>query len=93
MNSYVIYTDSSCDLNTQMLRQRGVYCSSLSFRFDGDEKVYFDNQMSTEEFYQRIKSGECAKTSAVNSEKFTSGFSKLLDQGYDISLSRTFFGT
>ena len=84
MNSYVIYTDSSCDLNTQMLRQRGVYCSSLSFRFDGDEKVYFDNQMSTEEFYQRIKSGECAKTSAVNVESFIAGFSNLLDQGYDI---------
>ena len=40
--------------------------------------------MSTEKFYQRMKNGECAKTSAVNSEKFTSGFSKLLDQGYDI---------
>ena len=84
MNSYVIYTDSSCDLNTQMLRQRGVFCSSLSFRFDGDEKVYFDNRMSTEEFYQRIKNGECAKTSAVNVESFIAGFSKLLDLGYDI---------
>lgn len=84
MNSYVIYTDSACDLDAKMLRQRGVYCSSLSFRFDGDGKVYFDNQMSTEEFYQRMKNGECAKTSAVNVESFISGFSKLLNQGYDI---------
>lgn len=84
MNNYVIYTDSACDLDAKMLSQRGIYCSALSFRFDGDGKVYFDNQMSTEEFYQRMKNGECAKTSAVNVESFISGFSKLLNQGYDI---------
>ena len=84
MNNYVIYTDSACDLDAKMLLQRGIYCSALSFHFDGDGKVYFDNQMSTEEFYQRMKNGECAKTSAVNVESFISGFSKLLNQGYDI---------
>ena len=84
MNSYVIYTDSACDLDPEMLSQRGVYYSSLSFHFNGDKNVYFDNVMPSEEFYQRMRDKQVAKTSAVNSESFVCGFRKLLDQGYDI---------
>ena len=84
MNNYVIYTDSACDLDVQMLSQRGVYCSSLSFHFNGDKNVYFDNVMPSEEFYLRMRNNQVAKTSAVNSESFLCGFRELLDQGYDI---------
>ena len=84
MNNYVIYTDSACDLDTEALRQRGVYYSSLSFSFNGGKNVYSDNLMPTREFYQKMRDGQIAKTSAVNSESFALGFKKLLDQGYDI---------
>lgn len=84
MNNYVIYTDSACDLDPNMLRQRDVYYSSLSFYFYGDNKLYFDNQISSTEFYQRMRNGEKAKTSAINSESFVGDFRRILEQGYDI---------
>lgn len=83
MNDYVILTDSSCDLSVQMLKQRGVLSLPLSFRFSGD-KEYTNAEMSTEEFYRRMRSGEIAKTSSVNTEAFVSEFEKQLRRGRDI---------
>lgn len=84
MNNYVIFTDSSCDLSQEMLDARGVYYSSLTFRFDDGEKEYANNEMPISEFYQRMREGGVAKTSAVNSESFATEFKKLLDKGLDI---------
>ena len=84
MNNYVIYTDSSCDLSQEMLDARGVYYSSLTFRFDEGDKEYANNEMPISEFYQRMREGGVAKTSAVNSESFAMEFKKLLDKGLDI---------
>ncbi len=84
MNNYVIFTDSSCDLSEEMLKERGVYSSSLSFRFDDGEKDYFNNEMSIEEFYNKMLSGGVAKTSAVNVDSFAIKFKEILDRGLDI---------
>ena len=84
MNSYVIYTDSSCDLSSEMLKAREIYYSSLSFRFDGGEKEYYNNEMPIGEFYGKMREGGVAKTSAVNVESFAAGFRSLLEEGQDI---------
>ena len=84
MNNYIIFTDSSCDLSEDMLKKRGVFSSPLSFRFDNEEKEYTNNEMPISEFYQRMRNGSVAKTSAANSESFATEFKKLLDMGYDI---------
>lgn len=84
MSNYVIFTDSSCDLSEEMLRARGVYSLSLSFRFDGEDNEYFNNEMSIDSFYKKMRDGAVAKTSAVNSERFTIEFEKLLKKGLDI---------
>lgn len=84
MNNYVIFTDSSCDLSEHMLQQRGVYSSSLSFRFDGDDKEYFNNEMPIEEFYNKMRDGGVAKTAAVNVDSFAIKFEELLKRGLDI---------
>lgn len=84
MNNYVIFTDSSCDLTEEMLNNRGVCSTSLSFRFDDSEKEYSNNEMPIKDFYDKMRSGGVAKTSAVNSESFVIEFRKLLDKGYDI---------
>ncbi len=84
MNNYVIFTDSSCDLSQEMLEKRGVYSASLSFRFDDSEKIYSNNEMPIKDFYDKMRAGGVAKTSAVNSEIFATEFKKLLDQGLDI---------
>ena len=84
MSNYVIFTDSSCDLSAEMIEARGIYSASLSFRFDGDGKEYYNNEMSISDFYNRMREGGVAKTAAVNSESFANGFEKILSEGKDI---------
>ncbi len=84
MNEYVIYTDSSCDLSGENLEARGVYYSSLTFRFNDSEKEYSNSEMSIGDFYQKMREGGVAKTAAVNSETFAIEFEKLLKEGKDV---------
>ena len=84
MNEYVIYTDSSCDLSAENLKARGVYYSSLTFRFNDSDKEYSNSDMAIGEFYQKMREGGVAKTAAVNSETFAIEFEKLLKEGKDV---------
>ena len=84
MSNYVIFTDSSCDLSQEMIDQRGIYTASLSFRFDDSDKIYSNNEMPIKDFYDKMRQGGVAKTSAVNSECFAIEFEKILKAGSDI---------
>ncbi len=84
MSNYIIFTDSSCDLSQEMIEARGMHYASLSFRFDGGEKEYYNNEMPIKTFYDKMREGGVAKTSAVNTESFAAGFEKLLSEGKDI---------
>lgn len=84
MSSYVIYTDSACDVNPELLKEWGVYSSSLTFQFDGEEKEYSNEEMPVSEFYNKMRAGSVARTSAVNVATFLDEFEKLLNQGQDI---------
>ncbi len=82
MSDYIIYTDSSCDLPTEALSRMNVKFSSLTFEFnDGSEK---DNSLSSGEFYDKLRHGCIAKTSAVNVQTFSDGFESILKKGIDI---------
>ena len=39
MSGYVIHTDSACDIDPSILREWGVGCTNLTFRFNGDNVV------------------------------------------------------
>ncbi len=84
MENYVIFTDSSCDLSEKVIKDWGICSASLSFRFEGSDKEYLNNEISVSDFYAEMRKGGVAKTSAVNSEAFISGFTPLLDKGLDI---------
>lgn len=84
MKDYVLYTDSSCDLSHEMLKERKVGYASLSFRFNDDNKEYSNNEMPIQDFYNRMRNGGVAKTAAANSEDFAKGFEEILKQGKDI---------
>lgn len=83
-NEYVIYTDSSADLSSEVYEAWGVEYSSLTFRFNGEDKEYQNDDMDIASFYAKMKSGAVAKTSAVNSEVFKAGFEKILVSGRDV---------
>lgn len=84
MSDFVIFTDSGCDITPEILSSWGVYHRDLNFRFEGDEKEYSNADMSSNEFYAKMREGGVAKTSAVNVETFASAFEELLAEGKDI---------
>ena len=84
MRDYVIFTDSACDIKPELLSQWGVSYRSLTFRFDGDEKDYSNDDMSVAEFYEKMRAGSVAKTAAVNAEAFIELFESALKEGKDV---------
>lgn len=84
MSDYVIYTDSGCDIAPEILAQWGVHSCSLSFSFDGGATALTESEMSISEFYQRMRQGEVAKTSAVNVATFAAAFEREVAAGRDV---------
>ena len=84
MNSYVIYTDSGCDISPALLAEWGVPAKSLTFRFAEDDVEYSNNDMAIKTFYDKMRAGGVAKTAAVNTESFRDGFEGFLKQGMDV---------
>lgn len=82
--SYVIYTDSACDISPEVLAEWGVPYLSLTFRFDGEDREYGNGDMAVDAFYNKMKKGGVAKTAAINAETFKEQFSKALDEGKDV---------
>ncbi|MBR3705199.1 MAG: DegV family protein [Oscillospiraceae bacterium] len=84
MNEFVIYTDSGCDIAPELLAQWDVAWSSLRFSFDGETREYTATDMSVKAFYDRMRDGAGAKTSAINIGQFLDAFEPFLQQGKDI---------
>ncbi len=84
MNNYVIFTDSACDIKPELLKSWGVECIDLSFRFDGDTREYSNNDMEITEFFNKMREGGIAKTSAINPGQFFTAFDAILKQGKDL---------
>lgn len=84
MNPYVIYTDSACDIPPALLAQWGVPYCRLSFQFEDAETVYTNEDMSSKAFYQKMRKGHVAKTSAANTETFRAAFEEELKKGRDV---------
>ncbi|MBR5773928.1 MAG: DegV family protein [Clostridia bacterium] len=84
MKNYVIITDSGCDLSRELLAEWGVISLDLSFRFEGDERIYHSSDMEINKFYNKMREGGVAKTMAINPETFANEFEKALAQGKDV---------
>ena len=84
MNNFVIYTDSGCDIAPAVLAEWGVEWSSLSFCFTDENVEYTATDMSVRTFYDRMRAGASAKTSAINIGEFQDAFEPILQQGKDI---------
>lgn len=85
MRDYVIFTDSACDIKPELLAEWGVPYRCLTFRFDGEEKEYSNDDMSVKEFYDKMRAGGVAKTAAVTPEAFATMFEEeALKQDKDV---------
>ncbi len=84
MRDYVIYTDSSADISPEILKEWGVFYTSLTFRFGDSEREFSNGDMEIGDFYNKMREGGVAKTAAVNSEVFREAFEKILKDGRDV---------
>ncbi len=84
MKDYIIFTDSACDMELSTLKKWNVKCIDVTLKFENEEKIWSNNEIEPKTFYQKMRDGGIAKTSAVNSENFKQGFEEEIKKGNDI---------
>ena len=86
MNDYIIVTDSSADLSTELVQEVGVEVLPLRFTIEGQTKYNWpDNrEMDPKEFYSRLRGGEMATTAAVNMDQYLTMLEPVLQAGKDV---------
>ena len=81
-DSYVLITDSGADLPVSMLAAMGVRTVSLNMFMK--ENPAQPCELSGSAFYDALRSGQVACTSAANLARFREVFSEVLESGRDI---------
>ena len=86
MSDYVLLTDSSADLTAELVAELGVEVLPLSFHMgDKTYRNWPDNrEIDPGDFYQRLRAGETATTSAVNVSDYTEAVEPLVRAGRDV---------
>jgi DegV family protein with EDD domain len=86
MDSYVIITDSSCDLPMTIVKKRGLNALPLSVLVKGNEykNCLDEREITNKKFYALLREGETVSTSAVNANAFENAMEAELQQGKDV---------
>ncbi len=86
MNEYIIITDSSSDLPQWKLEELGIETASLTVDLDGKTYTNYPDwrEVDPQFFYDELKNGKPAVTSAANVESFKTAMIPHLDAGRDI---------
>ena len=83
MRDYVIFTDSSCDLPTSLVKEWGVEVLSLEVNIEG-VGTFLNHEIEPAKFYEYLRDKRSVKTSAANMERFVTAFEQTVAQGKDI---------
>jgi DegV family protein with EDD domain len=86
MNQFAILTDSAADLPYSMLEELDVAVASMRFTIQGRERLDWPDhwEMPPHEFYDLLRQGETATTSALNVHDYIEYMTPLLDVGRDV---------
>ncbi len=86
MSEYVLFTDSCCDLTTEMADKLGLTVLPLCVDIDGD--IYYnyldEREISFKSFYEKLRTKCPTKTSAVNVGQFEEAMEPILASGKDV---------
>ena len=83
MYPYQIITDSGCDLSAEGYAELNIRCVPLTVEFKGE--AHDDrNDDSLKDFYNGLRAGEVARTSAVNPETWKDAMKPYLEAGRDV---------
>lgn len=86
MRDYVLMTDSCCDLSASLAEELGIFVLPLSLELSGQTyHNYLDGrEIGFSDFYNRIRAGETATTSAISVGVFEEAMRPILESGRDI---------
>ena len=86
MFDYAIVTESSADLDAALVQELGVEVLPLTFLMEGQTYRNFpDNrEIDPHQFYDRLRQGAMATTSAVNVAQYVEALEPLLQAGQDV---------
>ncbi len=84
--SYVVMTDSSADLTAELVEKLGLDVIPLSVNVGEKSFMNYpdEREIGSHEFYEMLRGGANAKTSAVNVDTFVNAMSVHLEQGKDV---------
>lgn len=83
MKNYVIITDSSCDLTTEMAADLELSMLSLEALME-DGSTLLNDQIDVKDFYQQLRDKKKITTSAVSIERFVNFMEPYAQEGKDI---------
>ncbi|MBR4554670.1 MAG: DegV family protein [Ruminococcus sp.] len=79
---YVLISDSTCDLPSEIVSQMGIKLMKFTFEIDG--KTYPDGGMEFHDFYDMMRHGSSTKTSQISPSQAEITFEEALKRGFDI---------
>lgn len=82
--SYQIITDSCCDFTQQQYQELGVACAPLSVLYNGENHSNFSDPTAVKAFYDELRGGVIASTSAVNPDGWAILMEEALKQDQDV---------
>ena len=82
--SYQIITDSCCDFTQQQYTDLGVTCAPLTVLYKGESHDNFTEPAAVKAFYDELRGGVMATTSAVNPDGWAALMKPALDKGEDV---------
>ena len=82
--SYKIITDSSCDFTDQMCAELDIAYAPLTVTYNGESHSNFSEEAAIKSFYDQLRSGVTATTSAVNPEGWANVMEPALAEGHDL---------
>ena len=84
MTTYQIISDSCCDFTAQQYQENNVLCVPLSVVYQGQSHDNFSDEKSVKEFYDTLRTGVTATTSAANPESWIKVMEPVLKEGKDL---------
>lgn len=85
MNDFVIFTDSSCDLSLNLLKELDINFLGLICNHNNKEYIDdFGQSLSYKDFYNDLREGAFASTAQINAFRFTEAFEPFVKEGKSI---------
>lgn len=84
--NYQLITDSTSDMNVDLIEEIGVYVIPMEYTMDG--KTYHNypdyREQSPHDFYDALRAGSSCSTNQINPDTFQKVFTSYLKEGKDI---------